>query len=58
MIKKIVLPMSKNSTPSATHQISKTPMPRASVNKLIMSYATALKVIKSKTIGNFDVFLN
>lgn len=50
--------MNKKSTLLNPLQIAKTPMPKRQTNLLILQYAQVLQVIKSKTIGNFDVFMN
>ncbi len=52
------MPMNKKSTILKTHIKSDNLMPRQHTNLLIISYAATLKVIKSKLIGNFDVFMN
>lgn len=52
------MPMNKKSTLLKSHLNTKQPMPRRQTNLLIMSYARTLQVIKSKLIGNFDVFMN
>ncbi|MEI6347287.1 MAG: hypothetical protein WCP69_04990 [Bacteroidota bacterium] len=50
--------MNKKSTLLKPQKNAQTPMPRLSINKFILSYATSLVVIKSKSLGNFDVFMN
>jgi hypothetical protein len=50
--------MNKKDTLLRPNQIAKIPIPRRQVTQFILNYATTLQVIKSKTIGNFDVFMN
>lgn len=50
--------MSRKITILNPDQNAKSPMPRRQINQFILSYATTLKVIKSKNIGNFDLFMN
>jgi hypothetical protein len=50
--------MNKKATLLNPHLIAKTTMPKRQTNLFILHYAQALQVIKSKTIGNFDVFMN